>query len=210
MPYSKTTWIDNSSPDIDAANLNNLENGVAAAPHGPDATNHELPVWNGTNWTYQLLTDANIDPAAAITYAKLNLAASVADADISTSANLHKLAAVTGTPDGTKFLRDDGSWQTIASAPTQITGSISSTGGINAGTGFTVNKTGTGTYVITFTTPFASTPTILTTAMDSGSAAPNNASLSSPAATGFTAILRISGASTLADASFDFVAFTTA
>lgn len=35
----------------------------------------------------------------------------VGDAMVLAGSNLSKLAAVTGTPDGTKFLRDDGSWQ---------------------------------------------------------------------------------------------------
>ena len=30
MAYTKTTWINNSSPAISAANLNNIENGIAA------------------------------------------------------------------------------------------------------------------------------------------------------------------------------------
>lgn len=28
MAYSKTTWVDNSAPSLDAAHLNNIENGV--------------------------------------------------------------------------------------------------------------------------------------------------------------------------------------
>jgi hypothetical protein len=40
--------------------------------------------------------------------------AQVADAMVLAGTNLAKLAAVTGTPDGTKFLRDDGAWQAAA------------------------------------------------------------------------------------------------
>jgi len=38
----------------------------------------------------------------------------VGDAMVAAGSNLSKLAAVTGTPDGTKFLRDDGAWATPA------------------------------------------------------------------------------------------------
>ncbi|MCH9657219.1 hypothetical protein K0U27_00755 [archaeon] len=46
-----------------------------------------------SNWVDGLVQNANIDASAAIDISKLN---------------------ITGTPDGTKFLRDDGSWQTVS------------------------------------------------------------------------------------------------
>lgn len=138
MPYTKNNWVDGSAPDLDAANLNSMEAGIAAAPYGPDAAVNLVPVANGSGgWTYMALTDAEIAAGAAISYSKLALAASIKNADIATAAgivytklalaaslkdsdiataqNLSKLAAVTGTPNGTKFLRDDGSWQVSVS-----------------------------------------------------------------------------------------------
>jgi len=41
-----------------------------------------------------------------------------------------------------------------------IRGHINSSGGITTGTGFTVTKTGTGAYTVTFTTPFSAEPTV--------------------------------------------------
>lgn len=58
------------------------------------------------------------------------------------------------------------SGQATPSSSTMITGIVNgSTGAIIAGTGFTVTKTGTGTYTIAFTNPFSSTPTIALTAL---------------------------------------------
>lgn len=125
-----------------------------------------MAVANGSGgWTYEQLTDAQIAAAAAIAYSKLNLATSIKNADIAaaaaivytklnlagaiqdsdilSTANLHKLAAVTGTPNGTKFLRDDGSWQTGIGYEldyTQITADV---------TGITATTEGTSVAVIT-------------------------------------------------------------
>ena len=125
--------MDSSSPDIDAANLNNIETGISKAPYGPDATANKVAIADGAGgWTYAQVANTQIASAAAIAYsklaltgsivnadiatgaalayAKLNLAAAIKDSDIATSQNLSKLAAVTGTPTGSKFLRDDGTW----------------------------------------------------------------------------------------------------
>ena len=56
-----------------------------------------------------------------------------------------------------------------ASAPENlriVRGTVSSTGAIIKGSGFTVTHPGTGTYTITFTTPFSDVPTITATAVD--------------------------------------------
>jgi len=42
-----------------------------------------VPVWNGSAWTAQKIVNAQIDPAAAIAYSKLNLAGSVLGSDLS-------------------------------------------------------------------------------------------------------------------------------
>jgi hypothetical protein len=49
--------------------------------------------------------------------------ANVADGMVAAGQNLTKLSAVTGTPNGAKFLRDDGSWQGISSYGTTLPGS---------------------------------------------------------------------------------------
>lgn len=46
MSYTPTVWVDGSAPDIDAANLNKLENGVQAAAAVADAA---LPTPAGSN-----------------------------------------------------------------------------------------------------------------------------------------------------------------
>ena len=48
--------------------------------------------------------------AGSIAYSKLSLTGAILNADLAGSIALSKLS-ITGTPDGTKFLRDDGSWQ---------------------------------------------------------------------------------------------------
>lgn len=86
MPYTPTTWVNGSAPDIDAANLNNIETGISKAPYGPDASANFVPVWSGTAWTYQGVKNAQVDAAAAIAYSKLALSASIVNADIAAAA----------------------------------------------------------------------------------------------------------------------------
>jgi hypothetical protein len=47
------------------------------------------------------------------------------------------------------------------SATAAITGTVSAAGAAVGGTGFTANRTGVGTYQITFTTPFPAPPTVI-------------------------------------------------
>lgn len=54
--------------------------------------------------------------AGSIAYSKLTLTGAILDADLAGSIAISKLA-ITGTPDGTKYLRDDGSWQVALTAP---------------------------------------------------------------------------------------------
>lgn len=44
-----------------------------------------------------------------------------------------------------------------------ITGEVTGAGAVQAGSGFTVNRTGVGRYIITFTTPFAAAPSVVAT-----------------------------------------------
>ena len=113
MPYSPSTWVDNSSPYVDAANLNNIESGISKAPYVPDASANQVPVWNGSAWVYQLVADANISATAAIAISKL----------------------ASYPNDSTKFLRGDGTWQTVSSSSQLDYAAItSSTAAINATT----------------------------------------------------------------------------
>lgn len=50
MAYTKTNWVDGTTP-ISAANLNNMENGIAnaTAPGGfPTLTTNPSYIWSGT------------------------------------------------------------------------------------------------------------------------------------------------------------------
>lgn len=99
-----------------------------------------MAVWNGSAWVYQAVANAQVSASAAIAYSKLNLSGSVVNADVATGAaiayaklniaaavkdsdiasaqNLSKLSGVTGTPTGSKFLRDDGTWNLPAGLTT--------------------------------------------------------------------------------------------
>lgn len=61
MPYSKTAWVNGSPPFINAADLNNIEDGVSKAPYGPDASAGWVPVGNGSGgWVYEQLPASSI------------------------------------------------------------------------------------------------------------------------------------------------------
>lgn len=85
-----------------------------------------------------------------------------------------------------------------------LPGNINSDGTTAQGTGFSVNKTGTGVYAITFTTPFAATPNIQVTISDSAALWHT----SSRSASGFTVTTTGTGGGA-ADHAFDFLAFPT-
>lgn len=107
MPYTKNAWVDDSTPDIDATNLNHMEAGIAAAPYGPDGSSGFVPVGDGSGaWVYKKITNAEIDAAAAIAYAQLVLTGSVVNADIAVAAAiaLSKIA----DPGTGKVLGSDG------------------------------------------------------------------------------------------------------
>ena len=74
--------------------MNHLETGVsnatttaeAAIPKPASPASNDGLVWNGSTWVNAKLVNANIDPAAAIAYSKLQLAGSVVNNDVATSA----------------------------------------------------------------------------------------------------------------------------
>lgn len=42
MPYVKTEWVNNSAPDIDADNLNHIEQGIYDASYPDNGANGQL------------------------------------------------------------------------------------------------------------------------------------------------------------------------
>lgn len=87
----------------------------------------------------------------------------------------------------------------LAGATQVVTGIVSGAGAILAGTGFTVNRTGVGVYVVTYTVPFASTPVVVTQKADFTDNFPNG--ISAQSASAFT--LNMGGP---ADHAFNFLA----
>lgn len=111
MPYSPTTWVDDSPPGtgtlLNAANLNHMEAGIAAAVESPAGiAAGEVPVWNGSAWVRSSVTKIATGMFAGIKNADIDAAAAIA---------LSKLG-ITGTPNGAKYLRDDGTWATLPAA----------------------------------------------------------------------------------------------
>lgn len=106
---------------------NNVKDAVIAVEtklgSGSDtAASGEVLVGTGTGTSgWAKIVNANVDSAAAITISKLS---------------------ITGTPDGSKFLRDDGSWQTASGTGiTSLTGDVTASGsGSVAATLATVNS----------------------------------------------------------------------
>lgn len=142
MAYSKTTWVNDHAPALNAANLNHLESGVEAAAADADAavksviegtgisvdaTDPEHPVVSATGTG----TGDVVGPASATdgrpalfdgttgklikVGAALGTAAAVDTGTasgnvplLSTGGRLPIARIASGTPDGTKFVRDDG------------------------------------------------------------------------------------------------------
>lgn len=68
--------------------------------------------------SFATIVNADVDAAAAIARSKLDFGSGLVNTDLATAAAIavSKLN-ITGTPDGTKFLRDDGSWQPTSTPP---------------------------------------------------------------------------------------------
>lgn len=93
-----------------------------------------------------------------------------------------------------------------------IVGSISGAGAIVAGRGFSVAKTGTGLYTITFDVAMLSRPAVTLTPQDTATSAASHASLTNgtpPTTAGFHVVTANAGATTTIDVAFDFVAVST-
>lgn len=84
-----------------------------------------------------------------------------------------------------------------------IRGNVSSAGAVVRGNGFTSAKTGTGLYTVTYTTAFASTPTVILGWGDT--AGGGGAEIQSESETGF-AVVTYNTASAVLNNSFSFIA----
>lgn len=103
MSYTPTVWVDGSAPDIDAANLNHLENGLQAAAAVADAA---LPTPAGSNgqflqrvsgvWVPHTLAVADLP--TGIPYSNLSLGASVQQSDMAAGNKITAQAMASGPP----------------------------------------------------------------------------------------------------------------
>jgi hypothetical protein len=101
-------------------------------------------------------------------------------------------------------------WEPLAAAPfvagpRHVTGKVNNAGVIVAGTGFSVVKNSTGTYTITFTTPFPAAPVVFLAPLDFPQAVGESLLAPNPTATGFGVALRDNTNAAL-NAGFNFVA----
>jgi hypothetical protein len=112
---------------------------------------------SGTNTGDQDLSGYLLSATAASTY--VSLGGTYSNPSWITGLAWSKISGITGTPDGTKFLRDDGSWQTVSGGGGGITSLNSLTGSTQtfavgtSGTDFAIVSSGT---AHTFNIPDAS------------------------------------------------------
>lgn len=123
------------------------------------------------------IVNADVNSAAAIAYSKLNLAGGILNADVNASAAIagSKLATNSNLP-GSAWTAGGLTIVTAATAPASfglqiIRGIVGATGTIVAGEGFTVSKTGTGTYTLTWSNAFGDTPSVVVTSREVGGSA---------------------------------------
>jgi hypothetical protein len=107
------------------------------------------------------ITNTEIAAGAAIAYSKLSLTGAVLNADLAGSIAVSKLN-ITGTPNGSKVLRDDASWQTLPGGGDALTASpLSQFATTTSAQLATVISNETGTSLLVFnTSPTIVTPTI--------------------------------------------------
>jgi hypothetical protein len=107
----------------------------------------------------------------------------------SSTTNVGPTSLGSGTPDATKFLRGDGSWQVPSSAGlTGITGSAGSTGTVVAGTGWSIVRNSVGNYTVTYTSAFPATPVVFVQTVESV-ATPTDAIIAGANSSSFTVII---------------------
>lgn len=98
-------------------------------------------------------------------------------------------------------------WAAPASVGVTITGTVSSTGTVVRGSGFSSVRNSTGSYTVTFTSAFAAIPIIMVTQIP-GAVSSNSIGIGTPATTGFNCFSQTGGVGPT-DVSFSFVAQTT-
>lgn len=93
---------------------------------------------------------------------------------------------------------------TVAAFAGTVAGIVAAAGTITAGTGFTVARTGTGAYTVSFSTAFSATPVVIVTCAGGvdGAAATGPVSASSVGVSTF-----ITNTGVFADEPFHFIAF---
>jgi hypothetical protein len=83
MPYDKTNWVEGSTK-LGPTNLNHIEDGIGAAPYGPDAATGTVPVGDGAGgWIYK--TYAQLKTALGLTSSDVGLGNVTNDAQLKAS-----------------------------------------------------------------------------------------------------------------------------
>ena len=113
---------------------------------------------------------------------------------------------ITGYPsDATKYLDGSGAWSAPGLLANRVVaGRVSAGGSVDAGSGFSVNRTGTGRYTITFSTAFSSAPFVCANLRDASP--PRNIYTTSFSNTNFTVAINKNSDDTAVDVAFGFIA----